>query len=411
MSAAGGRFFADGFHDEFGTWMLGYAPYGGGDAGEVEAVASAVGDGGDDEFFAAWTAAGDRNAAEAAEAAAAGHRASAADLHLRASACYASAYHPIYGAPVDPRLLWAYRRQVEEFDAGMALRPVPVRRFDIPLDGAAMPAYLIPAEGMEDEVRPVLILVNGYDATVTDVYFASAVAALRRGYHCLLFDGPGQGGMLYEQGVPLRPDWEVVVSAVIDAVIDLPIVDADRIAVSGWSLGGYLAPRAATGDPRISACIADPGQWDLGASLRGFARRLGATEEEVSDLSLLDDEFFARMMSVVQADRTLRWSIVQRGFWVNGVDDLRGLFEQTVKYTLRDRVHELRCPLLLTHAENDPLAAGAEEFAGAVAGPARVIRFTAAEGAGDHCEMHHRSLVNRRVLDWLDETFAVRGDS
>jgi hypothetical protein len=28
----------------------------------------------------------------------------------------------------------------------------------------------------------------------------------------------------------------------------------------------------------------------------------------------------------------------------------------------------------------------------------------AAEGAGDHCEMTNRSLLNRTALDWLDET-------
>jgi hypothetical protein len=27
--------------------------------------------------------------------------------------------------------------------------------------------------------------------------------------------------------------------------------------------------------------------------------------------------------------------------------------------------------------------------------------------AGEHREMHNRSLVNRRVLDWLDETLGV----
>jgi hypothetical protein len=32
-----------------------------------------------------------------------------------------------------------------------------------------------------------------------------------------------------------------------------------------------------------------------------------------------------------------------------------------------------------------------------------------AEGAGEHCEMNSRSLVNRRVLDWLDETLDVTG--
>jgi hypothetical protein len=30
--------------------------------------------------------------------------------------------------------------------------------------------------------------------------------------------------------------------------------------------------------------------------------------------------------------------------------------------------------------------------------------FTDAEGAGMHCETLNRSLANRRILDWLDDT-------
>ena len=354
MSMSGGRLFADEFHDEVGTWMLGYTAYGGGDYGEVAAVAAAVGDGDDGAFHDAWVAAGDRVLADA-ETAAADGRPDAADLYLRASSFYASAYHPLYGSPVDQRLLAAYRRQIAAFDEGMLRRGV--RPVEIPLDGARLPAYLIPAFGREHEVRPLIVLVNGYDATVTDVYFASAVAALRRGYHCLVFDGPGQGGVLYEQGVPLRPDWEVVVSAMIDHAVTSPIVDPDRIAVSGWSLGGYLAPRAASGDPRIAACIADPGQWDLAEAMVGFLRRFGATDAQAADPSLLDDDFFARALTVIEGHRKLRWTIVQRGFWANGVDDLRGLVEETRKFTLRERVDRITCPTLLTLAENDPLAA------------------------------------------------------
>ena len=37
--------------------------------------------------------------------------------------------------------------------------------------------------------------------------------------------------------------------------------------------------------------------------------------------------------------------------------------------------------------------------------PKTLLRFTAAEGADGHCEMKNRSLLNRRVLDWLDEQF------
>ena len=404
MTEAPGLLFADPFHNDFGTWMLGYTPYGGGDYGDVTAVAAAVGTGDDGAFYDAWLAAGDRMRAEAREAEAAGRRGSASDLHLRASAAYASAYHPLYGAPVDPRLLEAYRRQMTAFDAGMLLRDVPVHPVEIPFDGARMRSYLVPAPGREDEVRPLIIMVNGYDATVTDVHFAMGVAASRRGYHVLLFDGPGQGGMLYEQGIPLRHDWEVVVTAVIDHVVDQPIVDPGRIAVSGWSLGGYLAPRAASGDSRIAACIADPGQWDLGEAMQGFAQRFGATPEQAAHPDQLDDSVLERMMDAIRQDRGMRWSIEQRGFWANGVADLRGLIAKTMRFTVRDRVDSIRCPVLLTRAENDPLAAGVGDFAAALPN-ATVIDFTAAEGAGAHCEMMNRSLVNRRTLDWLDGVF------
>ena len=69
-----GLLFKDDLHDEFGTWPLGYIPYGGADFGEVRAVAAAVGDGDDEAFCDAWCAAADRLAAEAAENEAAGSR-------------------------------------------------------------------------------------------------------------------------------------------------------------------------------------------------------------------------------------------------------------------------------------------------------------------------------------------------
>lgn len=401
-----GALFDSAFHDEFAQWPVGYIPAGGADIGDVVEIAEVVGDGDDSAFYEAWVKAGDAKNTEAEAALTAGHRSSARELFLRASCLYAAAYHPLYGTPVDPRLLKAFDKQMEAFRRGMELLPVPVHPVAIPYEKTELPAYLVPAFGRETEKRPLLILNNGYDATITDLYFASAVAALHRGYHVLMFDGPGQGSMLYKQGQPLRPDWEVVISAVVDYAETMSIVDPTKIALSGWSLGGYFAPRAATAERRLAACIADPGQWDIAGSLRGFALRLGASAEEVADLENLSDATIDSMWTVIQSDRKLRWSIMQRGFWANGVTNLRDFIHASAQFSLKDRVADIRCPTLLTTAENDPLAEATTAFYDALTCPKKLLRFTAAEGAGDHCEMSNRSLLNQRVLDWLDETLS-----
>lgn len=397
-----GLAFQNEMHDDFGTRPVAYMPYGGADLGEILAVGRAVGDGDDAAFFDAWMAAGDRLAAEAHDAERLDRIASAREMHLRASAFYSTAYRPLYGAPTDTRLLAAFRKQMAAFDRGLALSSHCVKPMDIPLDGGHMPAYLVPAEGHETEVRPLIIFTNGYDATVTDMYFACAVAATRRGYHALVFDGPGQGGMLYEQGVPMRPDWESVVGAVVDRAVESPLVDAKRIALSGWSLGGHLAPRAASGESRLAACIADPGQFGMADLFRPVAVKMGASPQSAANLGELDQPVLDRLSQLVMSSPLLRWKVVQRGFWVHGVDNLRDYLRAVEQFTLDGRVEGITCPTLVTLAENDPLAAGTQQFFDQLRCPKALLRFTAQEGAGDHCESANRSLLNRRVLDWLD---------
>ncbi|MGQ3300558.1 alpha/beta hydrolase family protein [Reyranella sp.] len=403
------KLFGDELHQDFGSWPLAYIPYGGPDFGTIAAVAEAVGDGDDTAFHAAWLAAGDRLAAEARDALVREHRVSARESFLQASVAYCASYHPLYGKPVDPRLIEAFRKQISAFDEGLALFDPPILPVRIPFEGTSLPAYLVPATDRGVEIRPLVILTNGYDATVTDLYFASAVAASRRGYHCLIFDGPGQGEMLYEHGVPLRPDWETVVRAVVDFAVSLPTVDPTRIALSGWSLGGHLALRAATDEPRLAACIADPGLWSVASAARDFANRLGAGLAPEASLATLDADVVDRMFAIIQVDRGLRWKIVQRGFWANGASDLRDYLHRLEDFTLEGRIQNIECPVLLTQAENDPLAGDTQTVFDALRGPKRIMRFTAAEGAGDHCEMQNRSLMNRRVLDWLDSVMAARG--
>ncbi len=59
----------------------------------------------------------------------------------------------------------------------------------------------------------------------------------------LSFDGPSQPGMMHREGMVFRHDWEVPTGAVLDYLLgEREGIDADRIAMMGVSMGGYLAP-------------------------------------------------------------------------------------------------------------------------------------------------------------------------
>lgn len=397
------QIFSNALHEQLGTWPIAYIPYGGADFGEVRSIAQAIGDGDDDAFYAAWTEAADRMMDEGRVAEAHGHETSAREYYLRAACFYGKAFHPLFGYPVDPRVTESSQRQIASFNRGLALGDEPVEPVRIPFETASMLAYVIPAQGRASERRPLLILTNGYDATITDAFFASAVAASRRGYHCLIFDGPGQGTTLIEQGVRLRPDWEAVIKPVVDFALTLPNVDPGRIALSGWSLGGYLSPRAASGESRLAACIADPAQFSIADGFRAYAIKLGATPEQAAHLGELPEALIERMDEIIAHDRKLRWSIYQRGYWVNGASNLRDYLASVEPFTMSGRVENIQCPTLFTLAENDPLTSGTQAFFDALRCPKTLLRFSHAQGAAEHCEMSNRSLLNRKVLDWLDD--------
>jgi hypothetical protein len=399
--------YADPLHDEFARWALGFIPGGGADLGEVLAIAEQHQDPDDDEFFEIWSAAARRHCDDAEAAAARGHHASARAHYLRAACLFTVAYHPLYGTPVDERLVDAFERQMTAFDLAMSLGSPPAEPVRIGFEGHDMLGYFVPAvDARQGERRPLVIATNGYDATICDMYFATGHYAVQRGYHCLLFDGPGQGAMLVRHDVKLVADWERVVAPVVDMALSRPDVDPERVVLHGWSLGGYLAPRAASAEHRLAACIADPAFPGILDSLGAMGSVVGLSEEAVAALPEISDAAAGKIERLMEQDRYLHWSFVQRGYWVNGATNLREFLAAVAPFTMRGRADRIRCPVVGTTTEGDPLALYAESFLAEMTCPTTLLRFTNAEGAGGHCEFLNRALVNERVLDWLDDTLA-----
>jgi pimeloyl-ACP methyl ester carboxylesterase len=280
----------------------------------------------------------------------------------------------------------------------------PVEPVEIPFERTTLPGYFCRVDD-SGRPRPTLMCTNGYDSTINELYLDFAVA-LDRGYNLLLYDGPGQGRALIKQGLVMRPDWENVVKAVVDYALTRPEVDPKKISLMGISLGGYLAPRAASGEHRLAACIADPGVWDQLEALK--ARFSSLPEEVLNSFPGVDPSVLEPFVQRIQATPVLRWAIVQRAFWVHGVDSLSDYLKVSEDYTLREVADQIRCPTLLTWAESDPLSWNAERIYQSLRCPKELIRFTDAEGAGDHCEVKARPLFHQRAFDWLDETLTAR---
>jgi 2,6-dihydroxypseudooxynicotine hydrolase len=136
----------------------------------------------------------------------------------------------------------------------------PGERVEIPFEGRHLSGILRKPAGV---VRPpVMIMCCGLDSAKeeTEAYEAPFLA---RGIAILVFDGPGQGEAEYDW--PIRGNYETAVAAVCDYIAARADLDAARIGVWGVSLGGYYAPRAAAFEPRIGACVALSGPYDMGA--------------------------------------------------------------------------------------------------------------------------------------------------
>lgn len=335
----------------------GYAPYGGAELGEVLVTCRAIPEGDEVAWSTQWATTAARVERIGRDALAAGHRVSAREALLRASNYYRTADFYRREDPAHDqesvRLQTASRRT---FADAAALLDTPAHALELPYEGTTLPAYLFTVDG-SGIPRPTVIYHGGYDSTLEEDYFALAAGALRRGYNVLAFDGPGQGKTV-RAGLHFRPDWEAVVTPVVDVAVTLPEVDTEKIALVGTSLGGYLAARAAAFEHRLAACVLHDGVWDM--------------YETVAGVATFDD-----------------------------------LLEVTRAYTLDGVADRITCPTLVLEAENDQFFRGQpQRVHDALTCSKDLVVFPEDEGGGEHCHEGATLRFHQIAFDWLDGVLA-----
>lgn len=179
---------------------------------------------------------------------------------LRAAQYYAQALFYVLGTerPGDEKEVYLAGRRA--WDTFTQLCSPSAVRAQVPYGRTHLPVWFFRPEGADpSEPRPTVILTNGSDGQNVDMWTYGAAAALDRGWNALVYDGPGQGQLLFVDEVPFTNRWEKVVGPLIDWLDARKDVDSARIALTGLSMGGNLVARAAAFEPRIAALACQPG--------------------------------------------------------------------------------------------------------------------------------------------------------
>ena len=121
-----------------------------------------------------------------------------------------------------------------------------IERFDVPYENVKLPVMHVKAFG-ECKGR---ILIHGGNDSYFEEFLFSLLYLQEKGFEVYLFEGPGQGGVMRMQGMHFTHEWEKPVKAVLD------FFKLSDVTIVGISLGGYLAPRAAAFDKRITKVVA-----------------------------------------------------------------------------------------------------------------------------------------------------------
>jgi dipeptidyl aminopeptidase/acylaminoacyl peptidase len=325
-----------------------------------------------------WRAMGAQLERRADAALAKGHKISAGDYYLRAGIYHYNAERFITPGPEK-------RAQAEKayhcWHSGIRLREPSIEFVEVPYEGTTLPALFMKA-ATNGLPAPTVVVVNGMDnAKEMSIFFAGREFA-RRGMNTLALDGPGMGETRRIRDMPSRYDYEVPGTAAFDYLAKRSDVDARRIAIFGYSFGGYYSSRIAAFEKRYAACVALSAlHWDL-AEWQEKIRQKNANSPT----------------TVAQSNFQFRWVV--------GAETAEDGIAIAKKFTLKDVAKNIICPFLVTHGANDRVVPveNAQKLFDAVGSKNKTIKiFTTEEGGAEHAHVDNRQIGIDFAADWIED--------
>ena len=252
---------------------------------------------------------------------------------------------------------------------------------ELPYENTFMPAHFYKSPATGDNA-PLMILTPGRDTFAEDTAWIYR-QALKRGIHCLVYDGPGQGFALRMNGITFRHDIENVITPIIDYCLEnYDCIDEDNIILFGISFGGFLVPRAAINDERVSMCIVDPGNINWGGA---FAERLAMIEK------------MPKRIRPAQLDFMLEDYIYKHGATADTICDELRKFDNT------DIIDDLDCMTIVMDGTSEMTQGEAKVFYDMLDCEKEYLLFDEDSGSQMHAQMGGYATASELLLDLVEK--------
>lgn len=248
----------------------------------------------------------------------------------------------------------------------------------------------------EQSAKGVIVLHGGYDSFIQEfvrymLYFYQA------GFDIYMFEGPGQGEVLNRYQIKMRPDWEVCTSKVLDAY------QLSNVTLIGISLGGYLAPRAASVDKRIQRVVMYDLIYDFYGSL--LAKMKPAARRLVDYLTRHPKNLLWKSVTKkMNQNFFCNWLFRQGYFVYENVHNPCEYLNCIKQYNTRELSPKITQDVLILAGASDIYTIYYEDqrkaLTNAISVESRI--FTKEEQADHHCQIGNLKLVMDHIIDWVE---------
>ena len=298
----------------------------------------------------------------------------------------------------------AYELWRKYFDKASALLPIPGQHVSLPTGhGFDVPVIVYrAAQASASNPRPTLILGGGFDSNMEELLHVFGFPALERGYNVILYEGPGQPTLVHQQKVGFIHDWEKAVTPIVDHIFahktdDLSFIDTTKIGLLGYSLGGYLAARAAAFETRLAAVICIDGVYSLlETSLHAFSMGKTAWEQD-------DEKAFNELFEEISpsSSTNIRWfhDHLKFSFCETSAYEI---FKKAAKFSLAGIAEKIKVPAFIGEAEADQFFLGQPApVAREIGQNATLVKFGTEQAAAQHCHCGATAYLNQEVMEWF----------